>query len=147
MQVSLDLIEASDVPLKDALELSFAVSQSVSDAAIAAWESKYHFNSVRPYTVVNQLFLGSVVPSFRGDVIAGTDDRNVWFPFQLRRNFTPPFPDVPSGHSAFSYAASTILTGFFQSNYFNYQSQPLILDLIFRMASMAAQKMAMKRPS
>lgn len=124
LQVSLDLIEASDVPLKDALELSFAVSQGVSDAAIAAWESKYHFNSVRPYTVVNQLFLGSVVPSFRGDVIAGTDDRNVWFPFQLRRNFTPPFPDVPSGHSAFSYAASTILTGFFQSNYFNYQSQP-----------------------
>lgn len=126
LQVSLDLIEASALPLEEALELSFAISQGVSDAAIAAWESKYYFNSVRPYTVVNQLFLGSVVPSFRGDVIAGTDDRNVWFPFQLRRNFTPPFPDVPSGHSAFSYAASTILTEFFQSNYFDYQSQPFV---------------------
>ena len=58
--------------------------------------------------------------------MAGTDDRNVWFPFQLRRNFTPPFPDVPSGHSAFSYAATTVISQILSSNIFDYQSEAFI---------------------
>ena len=123
---AVDLIEDRGYGLMMALKITFSVSQAVFDAGIAAWDTKFHFDSVRPYTAANQIFLGSVIPSFRGDVIAGTDDRNVWFPFQLRRNFTPPFPDIPSGHSAFSYAASTVLKERFGSNLFGYSSEAFV---------------------
>lgn len=122
LEASLDLIERADIDLKTALKITMSLSQATLDAGIASWDTKYHFDSVRPFTVINQLFFGSLVPSFRGEILAGTDDRDVWFPYQLRRNFTPPFPDIPSGHSAFSYAASTVLKEVFQSNHFGYQS-------------------------
>lgn len=122
LDASIDLIEQADTDLKTALTITMSLSQAVFDAGIASWDSKFHFDSVRPFTVINQLFFGSNVPSFRGEVLAGTDDRDVWFPYQLRRNFTPPFPDIPSGHSSFSYAASTVLKETFASNYFGYQS-------------------------
>ena len=122
LEISLDLIERADIDLKTALKITMSLSQAVFDAGIASWDTKYHFDSARPFTVINQLFFGSLVPSFKGDTLAGTDDRDVWFPYQLRRNFTPPFPDIPSGHSAFSYAASTVLKEVFDSNHFGYQS-------------------------
>ena len=126
LEAAVNLISEGNFGLQDSLKATFTVSQAVFDAGIAAWDTKYHFNSVRPYTAANQMFLGSVLPSFRGDVVAGTDDRNVWFPYQLRRNFTPPFPDIPSGHSAFSYAASTVLKELMQSNNFDYASEAFI---------------------
>ena len=126
LETAIDLVEERDSGLSTALKVSTAVSMAVFDSGIAAWDTKYHFDSVRPYTAVNQIYLGSIIPSFRGDVIAGTDDRNVWFPFQLRRNFTPPFPDIPSGHSTFSYAASTVLKELFGSNSFEYASEPFV---------------------
>jgi len=125
-EIATDLARRNELSALETLRLMMAVSQAVFDAGVAAWDSKYYFNSVRPYTVINQLFLGSQLPSFRGDVVAGADDRNVWFPYQLRRNFTPPFPDVPSGHSAFSYAASTVISKVLQSNFFDYRSENFI---------------------
>ncbi|MFL6871032.1 MAG: phosphatase PAP2 family protein [Candidatus Azotimanducaceae bacterium] len=122
LDASLDLIAQGNIDLKTALTITMSLSQAVFDAGVASWDSKYYFNSVRPFTVVNQMFFGSEVPSFKGSVLAGTDDRDVWFPYQLRRNFTPPFPDIPSGHSSFSYAASTVLKEVFASNNFDYQS-------------------------
>lgn len=125
-EIAVDLAVRDALSLEESLRLMMTVSQAVFDAGVTAWDSKFHFDSVRPYTVINQLYLGSVLPSFRGDVVAGTDDRNVWFPFQLRRNFTPPFPDVPSGHSAFSYAATTVISQILSSNIFDYQSEAFI---------------------
>ena len=122
LEISLDLIERADIDLETALKITMSLSQAVFDAGIASWDTKYHFDSVRPFTVINQLFFGSLVPSFKGDTLAGTDDLDAWFPYQLHRNFTPPFPDIPSGHSAFSYAASTVLKEVFDSNHFGYQS-------------------------
>ena len=122
LDASLDLIERNNIDLKTALTVTMSISQAVFDAGVASWDSKYHFNSVRPFTTINQVFFGSEVPSFKGPVLAGTDDRDVWFPYQLRRNFTPPFPDIPSGHSSFSYAASTVMKELFASNNFDYQS-------------------------
>jgi len=126
LETSVDLVEAQGLDLEPALKILFSVSQAVFDSGIAAWDTKYYFNSVRPYTAANQIFLGSIIPSFRGNVVAGTDDRNVWFPYQLRRNFTPPFPDIPSGHSAFSYAASTVLKELLRTNAFGLASEPFM---------------------
>ncbi|NCI47114.1 vanadium-dependent haloperoxidase [Sediminibacterium soli] len=58
------------------------------DAFIVCWDEKYRSNIVRPVTVINEM-----------------RDKN-WQPFLQ----TPPFPEYPSGHSAITAAAATVLT-------------------------------------
>lgn len=102
------------------------VSQAVSDSAIKAWGYKYEYDSVRPITAINQLFWGSLVPDWSGDEVAQVDDRSGWNPYQLRRNWTPPFPDIPSGHSAFSSSAAVIQRHYFGSNYMPSESESFV---------------------
>ena len=125
-QAAVDLIVARDLPLREALELAFATSQAVFDSGIFAWDTKYHYDSVRPFTAINQLFFGSVIDDSRGEQVAVTDPRDGWRPYQLRRNYTPPFPDIPSGHSTFSSSASTVFVELLDSNYFGRESVPFV---------------------
>jgi len=125
-QAAVDLIAERDLPMREALELAFATSQAVFDAGIFAWDTKYHHDSVRPFTVINQLFFGSVVADSRGDQIAVTDPRDGWRPYQLRRNYTPPFPDIPSGHSTFSNAGAAVFVELLDSNVLEAESEPFI---------------------
>ena len=105
-------------------DLIFAVSSSVSDAGAIGWNIKYEYDTVRPFTAINQLFLGSVVPDWEGNELAQVDDRKGWNPYQLRRNYTPPFPDIVSGHSAFSYASAVVLRNKLDVNYYPSESEP-----------------------
>ena len=122
---------SKDVLLDDAIHLSsqhasdllFAVSQAVSDAGAVAWGIKYDLDSVRPFTAINQLFFGSLAPDWQSDDLAQTDDREGWNPYQLRRNYTPPFPDIVSGHSAFSSSSAVVLRGLLGGNYYPKQSE------------------------
>jgi hypothetical protein len=73
---------------------------AMADAAIAAWDAKYHFHSWRPVTAIrngdldgNPATVGD--PSWRSSIA------------------TPPFPDYVSGHSTFSGAASRVLARFY----------------------------------
>jgi len=125
-QTAVDLIVASDLSLRDALKLTFATSQALFDAGIFAWDTKYVYDSVRPFTAINQLFFGSVIDDSRGEQVAVTDPRDGWRPYQLRRNYTPPFPDIPSGHSTFSSAAASIFVELLDSNSFPVESLPFI---------------------
>ena len=45
-------------------------------------------------------------------------------PYQLRRNSSPPFPDVPSGHSAFSSSAMVVLRLILGTNVFGFVTEP-----------------------
>ena len=63
-------------------------SISIYDALISCWDDKFIAQVIRPVTVINEWF-----------------DTN-WQPYLQ----TPPFPEHPSGHSAISAAAATILT-------------------------------------
>jgi len=125
-QVAVDRVVANDLSLRDALKLTFATSQAVFDAGIFAWDTKYVYDSVRPFTAINQLFFGSVIDDSRGEQVAVTDPRDGWRPYQLRRNYTPPFPDIPSGHSTFSSAAASIFVELLDSNSFPAESLPFI---------------------
>ena len=73
---------------------------AMADAAIAAWDAKYHFNSWRPVTAIRN-----------GDSDGNPDTAGdaSWSSFIV----TPPFPDYISGHSTFSGAASRVLARFF----------------------------------
>ena len=107
---------------QEEMDLILAVSHGVSDAGAIGWGIKYEYDTVRPFTAINQLFLGSVVPDWEGSELAQVDDRKGWNPYQLRRNYTPPFPDIVSGHSAFSYASAVVLRNILGSNYYPSES-------------------------
>ena len=120
LQRASDLVVSRGIGQRQALKVLLGVSIATFEAGIAAWDTKYAFDTVRPISAVNELFYGSTVSDWRGEQMARTDDRDHWRPYQLRRNLTPPFPDIVSGHSTFSNAASTVLIQILGSNYFDY---------------------------
>lgn len=73
---------------------------AMADAAIAAWDAKYYFNSWRPVTAIRH-----------GD--ADGNPATIGDPSWSSFIVTPPFPDYVSGHSAFSGAAATVLARFY----------------------------------
>ena len=75
---------------------------AMADAAICAWDAKYHYNFWRPVTAIRQ-----------GDTDgnpATTPD-----PEWISLIVTPPFPDYISGHSTFSGAAAAVLSLFYRT--------------------------------
>ena len=82
----------------DAVQTAHAyalVSIAIFDSFICCWEEKYHSSVIRPVTVINEKI-----------------DVN-WSPFLQ----TPPFPEYPSGHSAITRSAATILTRLFGDHF------------------------------
>jgi hypothetical protein len=67
------------------------MSAAMFDGFIAVWEAKYHFEYVRPVTVIRRHM------------------DSTWLP----RIETPAFPEYPSAHSVISSAAATVLTSIF----------------------------------
>jgi hypothetical protein len=96
--------------LDDDVKLFFALTNAVLDSGIAAWTMKRQFDSVRPVTAVPYLLRGTLIKSW-GGLGKGTVsmDGSEWLPYQPPAFLSPPFPEYPSGHSAFSAAAATIL--------------------------------------
>jgi len=68
---------------------------SLLESFISCWETKYQSEVIRPITYINKVI----------------DER--WEPVLQ----TPPFPEYPSGHSAISAAASTMLTTLYGENF------------------------------
>ncbi len=78
------------------------INVAMADAAICAWDAKYHYNFWRPVTAIRQ-----------GDTDgnpATTPD-----PEWISLIITPPFPDYISGHSTFSGAAAAVLSLFYRT--------------------------------
>lgn len=70
-------------------------SIALFDAFIASWDEKYRSSFVRPVTVINEIL------------------EKGWPPFLQ----TPPFPEYPSGHSAITRSAATVLTKLYGNNF------------------------------
>jgi len=123
-----EMVKDLDLPVKESLQVSLAVAMAVFDGGIAAWDMKYAYDSVRPVTAINELFYGSMISDWTGNAqfnkVANLDDRNFWRPYQLRRNSSPPFPDVPSGHSVFSSSAMVALRLILGTNVFDFVTEP-----------------------
>ncbi len=73
---------------------------ALSDAAVAALETKYHYKVWRPETAI---------PAARTDGNERTDPDASYVPFIS----TPCFPSYPSGHATSSYAAREVLERIF----------------------------------
>lgn len=77
-----------------------ALGVALHDAAIACWESKYHYMLVRPVTVIQE-------------------QRPDWLPLLK----TPPHPAYPSGHAIFSGSAAGVLAAAFPAEAGFFQEQ------------------------
>lgn len=73
---------------------------ALADAAIAAWDTKYTYNTWRPVDAIHEADRDGN-PATQRDVD--------WRPLLI----TPPHPDYVSGHSTFSAAAATVLIATF----------------------------------
>ena len=80
---------------------------AVADAAVVAWDAKYHYIDWRPITGIRNADT---------DGNPNTDPDTTWAPLIA----TPPFPSYISGHSTFSSAAARILGLFLGSDQFNF---------------------------
>jgi len=92
---------ACNVALKenyDDIKTATLVSRTaiaLADAFISCWETKYHYNYIRPETFINKYIDKDWVPLIQ----------------------TPPFPEYTSGHSCISAGAATVLTKMVGENY------------------------------
>jgi membrane-associated phospholipid phosphatase len=77
---------------------------ALADAGIACWSAKNNYNEWRPVTAI-RVNNDGLNPATTGDP--------TWTPLWN----TPNFQSYPSGHSAFSGAAATVLDAFFGSNF------------------------------
>ena len=96
--------------------LFFALAGALHDAAVAAWDAKRTFDSVRPISAIRWLFAGDKVCAWGGPgqgttLIKGEE----WQPYLP----TPPFPEYVSGHSTFSTAAAEVLARYTGSDRFD----------------------------
>lgn len=94
------------------VKLFFGAAQAVHDAAIAAWDCKRAYDSVRPITAIPYYFRNQTLRAWGGPgqgtvSLLGQN----WRPFQRATNPTPPFPEFVSGHSTFSASAAFVLAG------------------------------------
>ncbi len=96
--------------LEDSIKLYFLVGNAVMDAGISAWESKVYFDYVRPISAVKYLYAGKKIYGWagpgKGTQLINAED---WRPYQPASFITPPFAELPSGHSTFSSAAAQVI--------------------------------------
>jgi membrane-associated phospholipid phosphatase len=90
MQTALDMVARAQLPTHEAATLYAALGVALHDVAVACWHSKYHFAVARPIQ-----WMQTHTPG--------------WKPALT----TPAHPAYPSGHAAFSGAASAVLAEFF----------------------------------
>lgn len=90
------------------------VNVTLADAAIAIWESKYHYDFWRPVTGIREADPGTG-PTGAGDGNPATAGDRTYTPLGAPAsnlagpNFSPPFPAYPSGHAGFGGALFQIL--------------------------------------
>jgi hypothetical protein len=105
----------------DDVKMFFALSNALSDAAIAAWDAKRAYDSERPITAIRYLMHGQAITGYGLQGVAGGLSQiqgEEWAPFQPSTFPTPPFPEHVSGHSTFSAAAAEVLRSFTGSDAF-----------------------------
>lgn len=98
---------------EDCIKLYFLVGNAVMDAGISAWDSKIAHDYVRPISAVKYLYAGQKIYGWAGPG-KGTQliDAKDWRPYQPLSFITPPFAELPSGHSTFSSAAAQVIRRF-----------------------------------
>ncbi len=94
----------------DASRMLALINTAMADAAIAAWDSKWHYQYWRPVTAIRSAQQG-------GNTAVQTDPN--WYPLGGQAtntrgpNFTPPFPAYVSGHATIGGALFEIMRHYY----------------------------------
>lgn len=103
-QITTDLTMNRSQSIVERTRTFALLNLAMSDAGIVAWDAKYTYDLWRPIDAIREADTdGNSATQF---------DRN-WQPLLVK---TPPFPAYTSGHSTFSAAAASILSGLFGTN-------------------------------
>lgn len=117
-QIAGEVLEDQGYSSASAARVLAALNMVQADGAIAAWDSKYHFDFWRPITAIREADTDGN-PDTLADV--------TWRPLIE----TPPHPDYTSGHSTCSLAAAWALTLMFGEN-FAFTNASIGLPGVFR---------------
>jgi hypothetical protein len=117
-QVAMQIAQQRRTGDVELLRLLALLNTAMADTAIAAWESKYHYQVWRPVTGIREADAGTG-PTGAGDGNPATSGDEQFMPLGAPAsnlagpNFTPPFPAYPSGHAAFGGALFQTLRQFY----------------------------------
>jgi hypothetical protein len=114
------------------VKLYFVLNNALMDSAIAAWDLKRYYDSVRPISAIRFLYADKKVRAWAGPGLGTRKiDGATWHPYQPATFVTPPFAEFVSGHSTFSRAAAQVLKSFTGSDaYGDSWTQPAGASLI-----------------
>lgn len=73
------------------------------------WGLKKQNIEARPIQEIRRMYRGQTLTKYDGTEILG----EAWVPYQATNFVTPPFPDFPSGHSAFSQSFANVMNSWF----------------------------------
>ncbi|WSH29993.1 Ig-like domain-containing protein (plasmid) [Rhizobium beringeri] len=121
-QIAEEAAQQQGLSLSQAALLFAQLNVAQADAGIAAWNTKYAYDTWRPDTAIQN-----------ADAIGNpniTADPN-WKPLLI----DPPFPEYISGHSTYSGAAAAVLADFFGSNYAFSTTSTSLLNVTRRFTS------------
>ena len=118
---------AQDVSKRDKHSLDqdvkvyFVIANTVLDAFISCWETKRHYDSSRPWTLIRHYYAGKTITGWAGPD-GGTKEMRAedWHPYSPEVFITPPFPGYTSGHATASGACGKMLELFTGSDKFGF---------------------------
>ena len=79
------------------------------EAGRLVWNLKKNNMQARPIQEIRRMYRGQILTKYDGSQILG----EAWVPYQTSNFVTPPFPDFPSGHSAFSQVFANVMISWF----------------------------------
>jgi hypothetical protein len=113
-----DISNQDDNDLDLDIKMFFGLSVALGDTSIAVWDTKYYYDTVRPVTYIRNSERGNTINAWGGPntsgptAILGQNLRT----FQRTTRPTPAFPEVVSGHSAYSAAAANVMAALRKTN-------------------------------
>jgi hypothetical protein len=97
------------------VKMFLALNAALHDVSVAVWDAKRVYDYVRPVSAIRQFYRGQTIQGWAGKGKGITSiDGGEWQSWIA----TPPHPEFPSGHSAYSNAAAEILRRFTGSDTF-----------------------------
>lgn len=98
---------------------------SLFEVGRVTWRVKKSNFQARPIQEIRNRYYSSTIAGYNGSPVEGS----LWLPYQTASFVTPPFPDFPSGHSAFGQAFLNIMTDWFGADI--PQTEPIKLTKMY----------------
>jgi hypothetical protein len=112
-RIAEDLSNRDKNSLDRDVQLYFVLNAVLHDTSVALWEAKRFYDYIRPVSAIHYFYQGQTIQGWGGPGMGTVSlDGSAW----LTWIGTPPHPEYPSGHSAYSNGAADVLRRFTASD-------------------------------